>query len=383
MFKNFWYGVGFSDEFGDAPRQVRVLGQQLAVFRDTGGQVRVLSDLCPHRGGSIAMGSRDGDCVRCPYHGWKFDHEGTCVEIPANLTRSVPKRARVDAYPVQERYGIVWAFLGDVPEQQRPPLPEFPHHGEPGWTAVAGTWDWKANYERVMENAADISHAPWVHGDSFGNRERPQVEDYQLEVHEWALTARTTLWSPQSQLVNLLRGNRGSFQPVSASPGLQMPCVTTLSLDLPRGMKMRLFDVNIPVDAENTRTLWIMLRNFMAPRVFDRIVRERVHQIFREDCPFVESQRPELVPTDLADELHVKSDKMQVAYRRMRQRVLQRGWGLDAHTMRTLEGKVGVVIPGPSRRAQDAQRSFVFDEVPTLRATADNETDDPGERTGT
>ena len=380
MFKNFWYACGFSNEFTAQPKRVEMLGQMLAVYRDDRGQPVVLNDLCPHRGGSLAMGKRDGDCVRCPYHGWKFDSSGTCTEIPANTSKGVPKRARVDAYPTREAYGLLWAFMGDLPESERPPLPIFPEHGQPGWRAIHGTWDWNANYERVVENAADISHAPFVHAQSFGNPERPQVEDYALEETDWSITVHTTLWSPQARVMQLLGGGRGRYQPVAASPGVQMPCVTTLALDLPRGMKMRLFDVNVPVDATRTRTYWIMLRNFMPWRIFDGSVRNRVHQIFREDCPFVESQRPELVPSDLSDELHVKSDRMQLVYRRMRQALIDRGWGLDAHSMLTLEGKTAVVIPGPARREQGAEGTFVFDEVPTLGASPENEAEPKQDR---
>ena len=100
------------------------------------------------------MGPVEDDCVRCPYHGWKYDASGKCVEIPANTAdKVIPQRARVDSYPVEERYGLVWIFLGDLPANERPPIPEFPEFDDPvdgaglpfhdpdalpvGWTPVA------------------------------------------------------------------------------------------------------------------------------------------------------------------------------------------------------------------------------------------------------
>ena len=204
MLKNFWYAVAFTDEITEKPTKLQVLGQQLVAFREKrSGKVIVMSDLCVHRGGALSGGWQDEKgCLVCPYHGWEYDAEGKAVKIPANLEgRPIPKKARVDSYPTQEKYHFVWVFLGDLPEEERPPLPDWDDLFEPGrFRAIHGEFLWKANYERVLENGVDIAHTPWVHGGAFGNREQPQVEEYEPEITPWSAAATVSLNPPRKNV---------------------------------------------------------------------------------------------------------------------------------------------------------------------------------------
>ena len=129
MYINFWYPIIRSEDLGpDKPERAKVLGVNFVVFRDQEGRARVLSDTCVHRGGSLGGAWELGQnprvvngCVVCPYHGWEYNGEGECTNIPSiGYGKKPPARAKVDAYPVQEKYGIVFAFLGDLPESERP-----------------------------------------------------------------------------------------------------------------------------------------------------------------------------------------------------------------------------------------------------------------------
>lgn len=366
MFKNFWYACELSTEVKETPKRVRALGQDLAVYRTTNGRVVAMSDLCIHRGGSLSMGQVDHDCLRCPYHGWKYDSSGKCVEIPANTAdRSIPQRARVDAYPVEERYGLVWIFLGDLPAEERPPIPEFPAFDDPEYHTHFGIFDWKANYERVMENGIDIAHAPWVHKKSFGNTDNPEVEDYEIIASEWGFKASVRLESPRRNLFGKKRG----MKVVHSRVGVQLPHVSTLDLDLPNGMKMRLFDANLPVDAENTRTFWVMARNFLPYRWADPFSKKQVLKIFLEDQPYVEAQKPELVPEDLSAELHVKSDAAQLAYRKLRQSLIDRGFMLE--TLSPVQKPRVQLIASPGRRDKATKSTWVFEERKVVNRSRD------------
>ena len=129
MYINFWYPVCLSDEINEGPKKATILGLEFVAFRDHKGNAHCLSNVCVHRGGSLAHGiCHDDGTIACPYHGWRFDGSGKCQKIPSLGPGSkVPKRAKVDSYPVQEKYGIVFAFLGDQPEKERPMLYEIQH----------------------------------------------------------------------------------------------------------------------------------------------------------------------------------------------------------------------------------------------------------------
>ena len=113
MYINFWYPMATTEDLTDQPLKVRALGQDFVVFRGEDGEAKCLSNTCTHRGGSLAGGKIAGNCIQCPYHGWEFDAEGCVQRIPSlGPNPKIPARTRIDAYPVDERHGIIFAFLG-------------------------------------------------------------------------------------------------------------------------------------------------------------------------------------------------------------------------------------------------------------------------------
>ena len=128
MLTNLWYVAEWSSRVKDKPVKAKLLGQNFVLFRDKSGKINCLSDICIHRGGALSNGwTTERDCVACPYHGWEFDAEGKVQFIPSRGEGAdVPERARIDAYPAQERYGMIWVFMGDLPESERYPIPPFP-----------------------------------------------------------------------------------------------------------------------------------------------------------------------------------------------------------------------------------------------------------------
>jgi phenylpropionate dioxygenase-like ring-hydroxylating dioxygenase large terminal subunit len=379
MLKNFWWPLDFSPEVTTKPKRVSALGQEFVLYRTSDGAAHVMSDLCVHRGGALSDGWVDGkDCLVCPYHGWEYTADGACVRIPANLPGNpVPKKARVDAYPTKEKYGWVWAFLGDLPESERPPFPELPYFDQQAeYKTIYGEYQWEAYYERTLENSIDIAHAPWVHGGSFGNREEPEVEEYTVnELGQWARRATVTLKPPKRNFKGLwsrLYGQETEQKGVVTSAWVYMPCITVLDVNLPIG-KMLLFNAHIPVDDYKTVVKWINLRSFFKGNWADGDARKRVVKIFNQDKPVVEAQRPELLPYDLGAELHVKSDTIQIAYRRMRETAMNHGWRIDTHRIEAEYSRhTAVVIPSPARReVPELAHAWVMKEVPTKQVKSE------------
>lgn len=352
MLKNFWYAVAFAGELEKKPKRIRVLGQDLVLYRDSRGVAHCLNDLCAHRGGALSDGWVEGDCIVCPYHGWNYEAGGACIRIPANAKDTpIPRRARIDAYPTEERQGWIWVFLGDLPEAQRPPLPHLEHLASDSFKVITGEFLWKANYARVMENAVDIAHAPFVHGGAFGDPKRPEVPRFDTQVGDWC--GETTVGvnaSPSKGIWRHLYKGKKKNPVIETSNGFFMANITWLHVRLPLG-NMILYDANIPVDEGTTLTKWMQLRDFMRGRWADGDSRRRVQKVFEQDQKIVEAVRPELMPWNLDAELHIRSDNNQVAYRKMRLDALKRGWGIDAHRIESdAAGRPTVVIPSPARR---------------------------------
>ncbi len=165
MYINFWYPIAKSTDITTyEPFRAQVLNHQFVAFRDGDGAAHVLSDVCVHRGGALGKGwVRDGTVV-CPYHGWRFAGNGQCTHIPTLGDEKPPARAKVDSYPIQEKYGIVFAFLGDLPEEERPPLCDIEEYDQEGWRANdLLVFEVNAFYERSIENGIDPSHNEFVH----------------------------------------------------------------------------------------------------------------------------------------------------------------------------------------------------------------------------
>src|SRR5262245_51524102 len=104
------------------PYRVKLLGEELVAFRDSAGQVGLVDQACPHRGAPLVFARNEEGGLRCVYHGWKFAVDGSCREMPAEGENTpMLKKVKVKAYPVRERNGVLWAYLG--PDQEPPPLP--------------------------------------------------------------------------------------------------------------------------------------------------------------------------------------------------------------------------------------------------------------------
>ena len=368
MIKNMWYVAADLSEISEKPKHVKVLGQKLVLFRDKEGHIACLSDICVHRGASLSHGKVVDGCVECPYHGWRFNRDGVATMIPAQKEGvKISKRARVDSYPVQVKYDWIWIFMGDLPEAERPPLPEFPEYDNPEWRTIRGEYIWNADYARVVENGLDFSHAPFVHP-SFGDPQHATIEDFQVESHEWGANAAVTYLPPMYK--GIWKFMRRKRTPVRANPSFHMSgALMCLKVHITNTWTQVIYDVNTPVDENTTHTRWIHARNFMKFRWADRDTRKRVHNIFLEDAYVVEKIQPQLLPEDLSEEISIKSDGLQIAYRRMRRNFIKRGWALNVdHFKNQNDQKFARVVASPERTKPENQDiNWVLPEVPMMK----------------
>lgn len=163
-FPNYWYPIIESRRVGRRPVSVRVLGEDLVLFPGRDGRTAALLDRCPHRGVMLSRGRiLFPGTLSCGYHGWTFNGEGDCLAaIVEGPDSRVPGQVRVRAYPTEERFGIVWAFLG---EGDPPPLEEDlpPELREPKIVFQFFFEEWACDWRNVTENYPDMLHAILVH----------------------------------------------------------------------------------------------------------------------------------------------------------------------------------------------------------------------------
>src|SRR6266480_4419352 len=127
LFRRYWLPALLAQELPEpdcAPLRVKLLGEPLIAFRDTQGRLGLIDEFCAHRGVSLWFG-RNEDCgLRCPYHGWKYDVTGQCVELPSEPEESGMRRGiKLKSYPLHEQGGVVWVYMG--PPGEQPPFPEY------------------------------------------------------------------------------------------------------------------------------------------------------------------------------------------------------------------------------------------------------------------
>lgn len=157
----FWHPVAASAQLADDPLRVRILGENLILFRTKERGLGLVSERCPHRGASLACGMIEHGGIRCSYHGWKFSASGNCIETPAERPESqLKKRVKLSAYPVQELGGLIWAYLGNAPA---PLLPRYEFLVKEGCDRDVGITILPCNWLQVAENNMDPIHVEYLH----------------------------------------------------------------------------------------------------------------------------------------------------------------------------------------------------------------------------
>jgi phenylpropionate dioxygenase-like ring-hydroxylating dioxygenase large terminal subunit len=146
----------------EPPVRLRLLGEDLVVFRDTAGKVGVLEELCPHRRASLFFGRNEECGIRCVYHGWKFDTAGNCMDMPNEPPESTYKtKVKAVAYSAREAGGLLWVYMG--PAERQPEMPDFEWLGLPPEKLYASRWEQECNSVQAMEGELDSAHVSFLH----------------------------------------------------------------------------------------------------------------------------------------------------------------------------------------------------------------------------
>ena len=380
MYTNLWYAAESSGKVGEQPVRVRMLGREFVLFRDEAGAVACLSDICPHRGSSLSRGiCQDDGTISCPFHGWRFDRSGSCIKIPSqqNPDDDIPAGAKVDAYPVEEKYGLIWVFLGDDVENALPII-DIPEIDSAEWRHAHYSDIWHANQHWSKMTDLDHVHLPVVHGIDFGGDNPFRPPDHKVEILENGFRTEIRGHTPPSaRSFKEYKGPRSSAVSKLAfyMPGFILRGQIAFAGEQ-AGMVNLFYEITTPIDEQKSKMFYIFFRNFfMEPEHDEMHVQRNLKNVF-QDKANAESIMPKRAP-DLDDWPLVRADRedrLISAYWKILRNLRNQGCQIDRVKLDALDRTGDYrVIPSPARK-QDPD-GWVFGAVPMISACEATESD--------
>lgn len=306
---NYWHPIAESKDVTDQPKRFHLLGTELVAFRSE-GKASVFRDLCIHRGAALSLGWVTDGRITCPYHGWQYDGSGACVRIPSLPEGSnVPRKARAIAYRAEERYGLVWVAL-DEPVADIPSWPNDEWNDPDYHTHLSSHNVWRTSAGRAVENFMDFSHFPIVHPNLLAPPDQTVVPTVEIEETDYGLRYSYETIEPESP--SSAEGDVVEFE-----YQYRKPFTVHVRKQTPDGGITYVTLVASPSTAKSTDLYILFVRNYAldeADSSFDHFS----NRVLEQDRRVVESQRPEEIPTDLREELHLKvPDASGIAFRRV------------------------------------------------------------------
>lgn len=286
------------------PIGARVLGQDVVVWK-CGDEILVWQDLCVHRGTRLSLGRVRENVLQCPYHGWTYDTHGKCILMPAHPEQTPPDKARVKTFHARVAYEMVWLCF-EAPHSDVPAFPEW--RDESYRKIFCGPYPVHASAPRIVENFLDVAHFPFVHQGILGDATHAEIKDYEAEITSEGVLARDVrVYQPDPYGTG--QGDTVTYTYRSTRP---------LSAYFVKQSSDRGFSILLLITPreknESIAYMWMAMNyGFEIPEIELVAYQDK---IFSQDAPILQSQRPELLPLDLQAELHLKSDRAAIAYRK-------------------------------------------------------------------
>ncbi len=294
---NEWYVCARSQEIRRARVTRVVCGVPLLLFRCKDGGVAALDDRCPHRQYPLSKGHMHGDVLECAYHGVRFHPDGTCALIPAQS--EIPKGFAARAFPVVEKSGLVFIWMGDPSQADPARVPDFCENGEEGWAPARDYLLIEANWRLVIDNLLDLTHLTFVHKTtlaSSGIQENPLA----VSVEGDRVTARREMLdvepAPIFHTIRTFDGNIDRFQDLTFIPPnhvhIKISARPAGKTDDPDMAHHVVLNHLTPETERTTHYFWTISRNL---RIDDVVVTDRLRRMnrtaFEEDAAILREQQ--------------------------------------------------------------------------------------------
>jgi phenylpropionate dioxygenase-like ring-hydroxylating dioxygenase large terminal subunit len=330
--KNCWYVAALAGEVGREPLGRIFLNEPVVLFRTEKGEAVALEDRCSHRNYPLHKGKLAGDSLQCGYHGLVFDCAGNCIRIPGQS--QIPERGGIRKYPLLERWGWVWIWMGEPALASESSLVDFHWLDDPAWGAKSELLHIKCDYRLIIDNLMDLSHLTFVHPGTIGsaaNVEKAQVRN-ELTEH----TATVTRWlidiePPPTYARAGFKGKIDRWQIIRFEPpafvNLYAGAADT-GTGAPQGRRqggigLRNLDAITPETETSSHYFWAIAQDRAPgdPAATESIFQE-IHKTFLEDWEVLETQQGWNELTRGSPSINIQSDAAPIHARRILERLI-------------------------------------------------------------
>ena len=290
LLRRYWHPIAAAADLDEKwTRRVRLLGEDLVLFRDRSGRRGLIAEQCPHRRASFAHGIPTEDGIRCPYHGWEFDAQGKCLDQP-NEPNNCAFRDKVatTAYPVEELGGLLFAYLGPEP---RPLLPRFDGFVTDGSIRMLGRTVLPINWLQIMENSVDPIHTEWLHGHHYEFQQEEKGVKVAISAHHEKIAFNEFQYGITKH--RLLEGHSEDSDDWRVGHPVVFPNMLAVG-NGDETSRYFSFQIRVPVDDTHTLHLWYNAYVPPADAVVPQRLTERVHTY---DVPYKDEQGEFIVDT--------------------------------------------------------------------------------------
>jgi|EndMetStandDraft_8_1072994.scaffolds.fasta_scaffold24380_4 phenylpropionate dioxygenase-like ring-hydroxylating dioxygenase large terminal subunit len=326
--RNGWYGAIWSNDLQERPVARTFLNEKVVLFRNASGQVAALEDCCCHRAAPLSKGELSGDYLACGYHGLKFDINGQCVEVPGQSM--IPRGAKVKSYPVCEKWGAVWIWMGDPAQADEAKIPKLYWLADPKWTVTPGYIRLKSNYQFLVDNLLDLTHVTYVHKNTLAGDPREATTPTKTErlpdgvrVGRWMIDFAPP---PLFAKAGGFTGNVDRWQFVTWTPPstvyLDVGCATTGTGapegDRSQGISIWSSHLVTPETESSSHYMFCFARDFAAgDAAMSKLLYEGSKATFLEDADMLEAVQTNRTGGSLEGLVDIAADAAQLQARRM------------------------------------------------------------------
>ena len=294
--RNYWYVCAWSHEIVHKILPRRILDEPIVLYRAESGRPVALADMCCHRQLPLSLGKLVGDDLQCGYHGFTYEPSGDCIRVPGQS--QVPPNARVRSFPIVERWGFAWIWMGDPARADATKIPSAPWLQEPGWTAVGDLLPLACRYNLIRDNLLDLSHVSFVHQATIGTTmvaETP-VTTEAGESSVRVVRAMTNI-DPPPMFVRMggFTGKVDRWQIIDWTPPanilIEAKALPTGSNDWSKGVITEVINFITPETPGSCHYFWAQARNFATENMaLSKVLHADVTRTFVEDKEIVEAQ---------------------------------------------------------------------------------------------